>query len=701
MREALEAGLESLPELEERWKARLEGQLDRDASFEALFGYDPPGSALRLAWLSAFLYEQEERPEDAQRAARLLRRMADYRDWVPEALRGARVEYAHGLPAVPSFFHLADYAEAWGRVAGSGHVDAGTAAVVAEALADSADFIFVFPEWGAHNRAMLRAESLAHAARALPQHARAEAWSRMATILAEDSIAQWEIEDAAHYQPIWMLAALRYAQASGDWRVVERPEFHLALRSLLALLTPRGTLPAFGDAWFDGGLARLWTSFVWGSALFEDGELAWAANRVACAMGDASVVTLGRADLAARTWHLREQVPREYPPSETLRLDPLVNKKIVHRTGWSPHDFYLCANFKDEGDDALVQRSYLRETLAVAEEKMHHGHEDEGSLVLFMHQGSVLLHDAGYRAVVPSGPHGAWRADHFHNRVVVRRQGESPLVERLLDSGAYDPVRTYLVDRVSLEGADYARLRVEGPDYRWDRILLSIPTWGMVLVVDHVPVREADAAQLWAGQHVLELAPRFARTANRTIGSIELPVQRELVLTFLGDQRAVHELPLERHGQPEHLLVRPFGERDHLATVLTSVPAGASGRDVASGYRVLEVEGGFACELSHGDERLTVALKLDLDQGLGEEDVRPRYRFERGALRTKALACDGDLTLLWSEGSRRRWESVNLTRLDVGAETVFQAAELQLFQTSARSDHVGRVEWRRWGGPLD
>lgn len=696
----MEAGLESLPEVEQRWKARLEGQLDRDESFEALFGYDPPGSALRLAWLSAFLYEQEGRPEDAQRAARLLRRMADYRDWVPDTLRGARVEYADGLPAVPSFFHLADYAEAWGRVSSSGHVDDETTAAVREALAGSADFVFVFPEWGAHNRAMLRAESLAHAARALHDHPRREAWSRMATILAEDSIAQWEIEDASHYQPIWMLAALRYARASGDWRVVQRPEFHLALRSLLALLTPRGTLPAFGDAWFDGGLARLWACFVWGSVLFEDGQLAWAADRVERALGARGRVTLGRADLAARTWHLRGKVPREYPPTGPLLLDPLVNKKIVHRAGWSQDDFYLCANFKDEGDDALVQRDYLRQTLAVVEEKMHHGHEDEGSIVLFMHQGSVLLHDAGYRDVVPSGPHGAWRADHFHNRVVFRPHGDSPLVERLLDSGAYGPVRTYLVDRVSLEGADYARMRIEGPDYRWDRILLSITKWGLVLVVDHVPVREGDAAQLWAGQHVLELAPGFARTANRTIGNIELPGRRELALTFLGDQLAVHDLPIERHGQPEHVLVRPFGDRDHLATVLTPWHAGVSGRELSS-YRVLDTEGGFACELTHGKERLTVAVKLDLDQGLSEEDVRPRYRFERGAVRSEGLACDGDLTLLWSGGQQERWESVNLTRLDVGEETVFQAAELQLFQTSARSDHVGRVEWRRWGGYLD
>ena len=70
-------------------------------------------------------------------------------------------------------------------------------------------------------------------------------------------------------------------------------------------------------------------------------------------------------------------------------------------------------------------------------------------------------------------------------------------------------------------------------------------------------------------------------------------------------------------------------------------------------------------------------------------------------MRTDSLTSDGDLTLLWSEGSQQRWEAINLTRLDVGEDTVFQASELQLFQTSARSDHVGRVKWRRWGGPVD
>ena len=699
VRAALEDGAARLPEVEQRWRARMAGALDRDASFEHLFGYDPPGQALRLASLAAFLYEVEGRGEDAARAARLLRRMADYRAEVPAELLGARAEYAAGLPAVPSFFHLADYAEAWSRVAAAPNLDPETREVVREALAGSAEFVFTFPEWGAHNRAVLRAEGLAHAARALPVHPRAGAWRRMGAVLVADSRGQWEIEDASHYQAIWLLAMLRYGDVSGDHALLRDPSLHLQLRNLLALLTPRGTLPAYGDAWFDGGLGRLYACFRWGAARFGDPELAWAADRVAEAMGplDMEAPSLARADLCARLWGI--EGPEARAPGGFVRPEQLVAKKFVARAGWGPDAFYLCLNYKDEGDDALAQRDYLRQTLAVVEEKMHHGHEDENSIVLFMDEGSVLLHDGGYRDVAPSGPNGAWRADHFHNRVIRRPHGAE-----WLDSGAYQPVRTRCVDRVELEqGGQYSRTRVEADGYVWDRVLVVLPAWRTVLVVDHLVEGEGNFAQLWAAQDVLERGPGYARTRYRSVGTHALPTSRELVLLMPGSELPPVKLEQVRHRQNEQLLVREFGGRGDATalTVLRSVRSGTSAQDVAATVTPLDAgAGATALRLSDGRRRLTVLLKLDLDRGLSTDDVRPRYSFVAGVVRAGETASDGDLTLVHEGPAGGRWEAVNATRVERSGRTVFEASALNLFQTSGRSDVVGRVEWRHWGGPL-
>jgi hypothetical protein len=97
----------------------------------------------------------------------------------------------------------------------------------------------------------------------------------------------------------------------------------------------------------------------------------------------------------------------------------------------------------------LLQRDYLRQTLSVEEEKMHHGHADENSICLLMSGGSVLLHDGGYRDDLPSGKWGAYRADYFHNRVVARknkRAAGQDLSGFIRNSGAYRKVQTQKID---------------------------------------------------------------------------------------------------------------------------------------------------------------------------------------------------------------------------------------------------------------
>ena len=101
VRLALEQGAQRLTELERAWEAGLTPDGSGERSFAELFGYAPPGHALNLAVLHAFLYRAQGGEADARSAAAYLARMADYRERVPQGLQGARVEYADGLPAVP------------------------------------------------------------------------------------------------------------------------------------------------------------------------------------------------------------------------------------------------------------------------------------------------------------------------------------------------------------------------------------------------------------------------------------------------------------------------------------------------------------------------------------------------------------------------------------------------------------------------
>ena len=68
--------------------------------------------------------------------------------------------------------------------------------ILAGLLADTLKPVWRFPEWGGHNRAMLRAAGLALATEAFPDHADASQWASLSDELAEESWGRWSIEDA-------------------------------------------------------------------------------------------------------------------------------------------------------------------------------------------------------------------------------------------------------------------------------------------------------------------------------------------------------------------------------------------------------------------------------------------------------------------------------------------------------------------------
>ena len=174
----------------------------------------------------------------------------------------------------------------------------------------------------------------------------------------------------------------------------------------------------------------------------------WAAASVLRTVTD-HTDTIGTGDayslIDAYRWADESITPQRPDSLSQEVLDDLVGKKVVFRNGWQPSSLYMLLNYCDEGQGGWLGREYLRQTITVEEEKMHHGHSDENSIVLLMNKGSVLLHDAGYRSDLPSGKYGAWRQDYFHNRVVARlnkRDKNQSLLEFLQNSGAHRQVRT-------------------------------------------------------------------------------------------------------------------------------------------------------------------------------------------------------------------------------------------------------------------
>lgn len=232
---AAEQGWESNPRIVAEWK--------RTTRPSELWGYDSPGSPVYLADLLGYLYQESGDRRQAERARDLLASYGDLRQVMPPDYPAKRAEYRHGMPSIANFFIMPPYARAYMRIRASGVIDQATREKIERDLAFSLDHTFYFPEWGAHNRAMLRAESLYYGALALPNHPHAARWKQMAETLASDSLHHWEIEDATGYHGVWLYSVFSYADISGREDVLHSPMVRYYLDYFVQLLTPHAISP--------------------------------------------------------------------------------------------------------------------------------------------------------------------------------------------------------------------------------------------------------------------------------------------------------------------------------------------------------------------------------------------------------------------------------------------------------------------------
>ncbi|MEQ8768460.1 MAG: hypothetical protein RL885_31435 [Planctomycetota bacterium] len=701
----------------ERWREQWQAIDAESRNAIELLGYREPTFLVRIADLGAWLFERTGEREYAETVAEILAGYGEHRAAFPAELLGLSTL----PPAVSWFRQLPAYARAYRRTrAVEGVYSPEEKETIEGHIAESVDAIFDFPEWGAHNRAMLRAWSLLEAAETLPEHPRAKRWRRLADILASDSLGQWEIEDAQVYHALWLEATIHVIDLLDRHRAWSSPMLRYYFDYLVCLLAPNRTIPPFGDGWWASQMPLYWAVLERGAMQYRSPEMKWAASQIRATQHwslDEPSPGLAQLWIGAQGWI--DETLESRPPAygSGLCLEDLYGKKVVFRDGWAPEDAFLLYSYRDEGEHGRLHKDYLRRVLAVEEEKMTHGQSDEQSIVLWMEEGSVLLVDAGYRERSPSGEYGAFRADLFHNRVVLRRGKRSPgqpLLEMLRSSGAYDEtVRTEGLDFQTSKQIEYARSRWTSDRLpaRWDRALVKHREGGWLLVVDAVELLEDGyftLASLLHGQHIVASGDDWAVLRYETIGDAELPAQCDLLVLFpeAGEQE-IGQFDLRRNRQPErtfHASTSRWydrGSRETFVTVLQPIPRGEDPAPYLERFRRVDGAGlGVGIEWRGETCRDFIGVKHDLDHGLLNEEVRPRYTAASGAIRyalSPEVSTDADLVFCRDlDADDPEWLAVNMTHVDLGERRVFEASEVPFFQTWGRSDRTGRAKWRRW-----
>ena len=686
-----------------------------------LWGYNPPAQPVYLAAVLGFLYHETHDSGYAARAARLLEEYADLPSVMPQSYARTRVEYAEGIPPLTNFFFLPPFVRSYLWIRECPSINARARANIESAIARSVDFVFTFPEWGAHNRAMLRAEALAYAARALPSHPHAARWKQMSDILASDSRGHWEIEDASNYNPVWLHALCSWAAVTGDTGAYTTSMMRYYMEYYTQLISPAGTVPDFGDASWNspsGGLRFVAVFEKW-AAVFHDPGAKWAAATIygaARARGPVPGIDEAYHLSDAYAWCDESVVPARPHDGSREVLDDIVGKKVVFRSGWDSSSTYLLLDYRDEGDGGWLSRDYLRRTITVEEEKMTHGHADENSVSLMMDGGSVLLHDGGYRDSLPSGAYGAWRADYFHNRVIARagkRDARQSLLEFVHNTGAYRSVRTSKIDFLNLRSVDVSRTRLVDDDlgYRWDRVIAWVRDPGCFVVIDGLKaLRDGyfTFAALWHAQNVLSRGDHFYDIATDSVPGYRFPRKKSLLVYFPETYAKTDGVePERRHSQPEHVVYQAIssqykeGDSELFVTILVPHDRDVDPAAIVRSYGLVPTSAPFrsvAVSITEGPVRKYVYAKLDLEMDIARENVRPRYLYGLGKVSFGDFETDAGF--LYAAAGPRTLEYSASTVLKVlfrGDTLMAALPNTHGLQPDGGSDtHVGYSKWRYW-----
>lgn len=713
IKKSAEKGWKEYPEVIAQWKATTKPNV--------LWGYDSPAHPIYLASTLAFLYEQTRDKSYATKTVELLAMYGDLRATYPPDYAKARAEYVNGVPAIANFFFMPPYIRAYLRIRNSGVLDAKTKQKIETDLAGSADFIFHFPEWGAMNRAMLRAEALIYAVLAMPDHPHAKKWRQMAEIIADDNLKQWEIEDATVYHPVWLLSLFSYAEAANKLELYETPIINYYLKYFTKLMAPTGLIPEFGDArWSSSweGL-RFVPIFEKGATVYKNPEMKWAAQvTLQNAKKPHAVLGVGEAYALTDAYRWADESIKPQRPNSLSQevLEDVVGKKVVFRNGWDESSAYLLLNYRDEGDGGWLPREYLRQTISVEEEKMHHGHADENSIVLLMNKGAVLLHDAGYRDDLPSGKFGAFRADYYHNRIVARKNKrdkyQTSLLEFVQNSGAYRPVRTQKIDFLNLKEVDMSRTRLidDNLGYQWDRVITYVKEQNCFIVIDGIKILRPDFftfSNFWHAQHVLARGEHFFDVATDSIQTFKFSPQQSLLIYFPETYAKTAGVePIRRSYQDEQAIYQTqssgykVGDTEVFVTVLIPHDRSIKPETFLPKFKLLETSAPYKAvgiEINNGERKSILGVKLDLEMEIARENIRPRYLYDLGKVKYGEFETDAHFLFATADKNTVNYSASNVLKVIYNGKALMEALpNTHGLQLDGAPDRVGFVKWRYW-----
>ncbi len=718
--EAYDYNMKECDNIINKWKSNIKES--------NLFGYSTTSYPAIFAELCGFLYEDTGEEKYVKKAVEMLLTYEELKKIFPKEYYQDRIEYAKGLPPISNFFSMYSYPKAYLYIKDNKSISKKDRKIIEKGVADCANFLMNYPEWGPMNRAILRSETFFYAALALPKHPDKTKWERMAHALSSDSYQRWEEEDAAGYHPVWLLSLMRMVDATGDKHFYRSAIPRYYFDYFVNLTTPAGLIADFGDARWPSDWYRFIPIYEKGASVYQEPMYKWMVNRIWDRIKESeykltsAYVALAFVD--AYKW-MDESIQPETPLSGSrLVMEDVVGKKVVFRDGFDPSSTFLLLNYRDEGEGAFAGREFLRTTITAEEEKTHHGHSDENSICSLFYNGSILLHDGGYRDKLPSGEYGRFRADYFHNRIVTRKnqrwiqlegeRKEQSLWEFIRNSGAYRPMETQLINFLTFDDVDYSRTRLKDKEmgYEWDRVVIYHKPDQFFIVVDAIQTLRKDFfthSNLWHTQQILTHGDQWFDTKIDSIGSYETNKKDNRLLIYFPVKepaRTYGTFPLNRHWQDETTMFETIsatyysGDMEIFVTVLFPHDKTIQAEELVKQFTVVETDKfPSAVGIKYTKNKTTeiFGIKGDLQMDYRQQNFRPRYNYELGKVTYGPFQTDGNFFFGKITGKKVHWASSNMTKVKYKDHILHESLELSFgLQPDGADLRSGRAKWRYW-----
>ena len=599
--------------------------------------------------------------------------------------------------------------------------------LIEKKIVKSADeFVQSWAEWGAMNHCSNHiVNSLTATIEYLSHHPNVEKWRQKRDINLSANWGLWCIEDAQNYIPVWLKPMMQYAELAGrEKEFYALPITRYYFDYLVQLMTPQGQIAEFGD----GGIGQEGYEWDWvvsilekGATVYRDGRMKWAAHQIFRTIQTMTAEGRVLADenlVEAYLWaddSVGEEVPTD---GSRLVLEDYVGKKIAFRSSWDPGANYLFLNFLDDAPFGIDGKEHIINTINVETEKNHHGSADENAINLLMKDGSVLLCDGGYRETSSTGPSGEFRADSYHNKLLVRSgvtDSQMRLLPFLLDEGRYRFVKTKLMHFRTFKQVDISRTRLidEERGYQWDRLVNYLKGHEWFVVFDIAKILKNGPftlANIFYTQDIVDYDQNdrswYDTRYNMLQNGVQNPDNARLLVYFPeGNSFRRGTEQVRRCYQTEWAIYTAkadtlnAGDIVVFATFLIPHSKDVDPKNIIASLKdiaIYHTKIGYGVKILTAEGYIQLNAMLDLEAEYLKENVRPRYNFESGRTEYGDLVTDARYCYLSKRKDRVFYSFFSASKLIFGGKPIFEAKGQMIGQDDGSYQKPGVPKWIAW-----